>query len=230
MRIQNEDSQVRPYPQNLGQHENHGARLTHPGCAEHGEVFAQHVIDIDIRGYGAVLLQVSDDHHGAAGKAVNRAQLAAAYSDYRIPDCRILGYAALELSRRAGLPDLPDEVELGGRLATMRSGTRRRLQRYFGDDTEQKRIRGLYAEKLADCGAGRVRFRGQGAETDGGLRAADRNNLPDTVAAGECRVVLVQGSPRIQHRLPRIGKDVRGPIVSTAEELGAAEAIWLTLS
>ena len=60
VRVDEEDPQVRPHLQNLTQDDGNPARFTDARAAEEGEMLAQHVIDIDVGGYRAVLLQMPD--------------------------------------------------------------------------------------------------------------------------------------------------------------------------
>ncbi len=60
MYVEQEDTQIRPHAQNFVQQQRNAARFSDAGGAEHREVLAQHVLDIDISDDGGILLQRAD--------------------------------------------------------------------------------------------------------------------------------------------------------------------------
>ena len=58
MRVEDQYPQIRARADDFLQHQDNCARLADAGRAEHGEMLAQHVVDIDVGRNRAVLLQI----------------------------------------------------------------------------------------------------------------------------------------------------------------------------
>ena len=96
VRIDQEHAQVRPRVEDLPQQQRDAARLADAGGAEHREVLAHHVVDIDVGGDRGVLLQRADVDRAGAGHVEDQPQLALRDHLDGVADHRIFGDAALE--------------------------------------------------------------------------------------------------------------------------------------
>ena len=75
--VEQEQAQVRPRIEDLLQDQRDAARLADAGGAEHGEMLAQHFVDVDVGADGGVLLQVPDVDRVGARDVVDQPQLVA---------------------------------------------------------------------------------------------------------------------------------------------------------
>ena len=202
--VQHENPQIAPRPQDFLQHEDHGARLADAGRAEHREVLAEHVVDIDVGADRAVLLQVPDLDDRGAGDVEYQPQLAGADAHYRVADRRILRHAALELRRiRRGLLDLSDEIEVGCRIVALLLCRGGRLDRYVGDHPDEQRFAGTNAEEFSNGGTSLVSVvQGRGQEPDRRLRATDGDDMANRLTDCQRRLVLIAHSISAQHGSP----------------------------
>ena len=73
VRVDQEDAQVRPGGEDLLQDDGDAARLADAGGAEHREVAAHQMIDIDVHADVGILLQVADMGMVAVGGAIDHA-------------------------------------------------------------------------------------------------------------------------------------------------------------
>ena len=86
--------------ENLLEDERDRRRLADAGGAEHGEVLAQHFLEVDVGGNGRVELEAADLDRLAAIDAVDDGNVAGAEARDGVADCRIARNAALERSVR----------------------------------------------------------------------------------------------------------------------------------
>ena len=149
--VEQEEAQVRPRIEDLLQDHDDAARLADAGGAEHGEVLAQHVVDVDIGADAGILQQRSDVDRVRSGQIVDEAQLAVGNQRRRIADRRIGGDAALEIRGIVGTPpDLAHQVELGGRVIALLAGDRDGGERHLGDHRDQQRGPAAQHHELPD--------------------------------------------------------------------------------
>ena len=98
--IEHENPQVGTRVEDLMQDQRERARLADAGGAEHREMLAQHLVDVDVGADRAVLLQVADLDHGLAGQVEHQAELGFADRQDRVADRRIGRDAAPEMGGR----------------------------------------------------------------------------------------------------------------------------------
>ena len=202
--VEQEDAQVGARLQDLLQEQRDAARLADAGRAEHGEMLAQHFVDVDAGVDRRVLLQVPDGDRVGAGHVVDEPQLLVGEEGGRIADRRIVGDAALEV-RRAGrvLLDLAHHVEVGGRDEALFDGDRRRFQRDLGDHADEQRPPALDAQELADRDATVVGiFEARGRQPDAGLGALNRQHISGQVFHGDLSAPISTDLMNVQRRLP----------------------------
>ncbi len=199
--VEHEDPQVRARPQDLLQHQHHRARFPDAGGPEHGEVLAQHVVDVDIGADRAVLLEMPDLDHGCACDVEDQPQLARAHRKHRIADRRIFGDAALELGgRRRRLFDLAHQIDVGRGMAAELLGERRRLDRDLGDDADEQRLPRTDAEKLADRGSRLVAaIERRAQQAYGRLRTTHGDDAADRLLGVRRRVAMLTQPIDLQH-------------------------------
>ena len=177
MRIDQEDAQVAARIEDLAQQQRDAARLADAGGAEHREVLAHHVVDIDVGGDRRVLLQRADVDRAGTRHVEDQPQLGLRDHVGRVADHRIFGDAALEVAARLLVLDLAQHVELRGRV---RAGAGRagagRIDRDLGDDADDQRGAGADAEKLAD-GRAHVVGAGQARDVHAHVRLAAGDRL-----------------------------------------------------
>ena len=161
VRIDQEDAQIRPLLQGLLQQKRNAVGLADAGGAEHGEVLAHQLLDVDLRRDGRVLLQHADIGRLAAPAAVDQPELAVAHQHRGLADRRIFGDAALEVggARRARL-DLADDVDLRG-AAAVRILVARGPLGNLGDHADGDDAAADDAEEFSDRGARRAAGRGR---------------------------------------------------------------------
>jgi hypothetical protein len=109
--IEQEQAKVGAHLQNFVQQQRDAARLADAGGAQHGKMFAEHFVDVDIRANAWVLLQVADMDRVLVGGGVDRAQFLIGDRVHLIVDCRIDGHAALESRTRSAVVDLTEQVD-----------------------------------------------------------------------------------------------------------------------
>ena len=174
--VEQEQAQVRPRIEDLAQDQRDAARLADAGGAEHGEMLAQHVVDVDVGADRRVLLQVADVDRVGARDVVDQPQLVARDQRGRIADRRIVGDAALEVVRAVvALLDLAHHVEARGGAETLLARGRGDVLRHLGDHADQQRLGALDAQELADRDRGVARrIDALRRQADARLRAADR--------------------------------------------------------
>ncbi len=153
VRIDQEDAQCRPRIQNPAQQQGDAARLADAGRAEHGEMLAHHLVDIDVGADRGVLLQLSDIDRGRPGGIEDQAEFVLGHEVGVVADHRIVRDAALEIGAPA-LPRPDFSHEVGLRHAMGWASVPCRLDRHLGDDADDQRLAGEDAEELADRGAG----------------------------------------------------------------------------
>jgi hypothetical protein len=106
VRINQENAKVRLLIQNLLQDDSNAVRLADTGGAEHREVLAHQILDVDLRRNRVVLLQYADwIEIGVA--AIDDAQFAIGHQHRRFADDRIFRDAALLVSAARGRRVLP---------------------------------------------------------------------------------------------------------------------------
>ena len=98
--------------ENLRQQDGDAVRLADAGGAEHGEVLADELLDVDLRRDRMVLLQGADVRRLGGGAVVDQPQLAIAHQHRGLADHRIFGDAALEVGGAGGVGlDLANQVD-----------------------------------------------------------------------------------------------------------------------
>ena len=204
MDIDEEHAQVGARFQRLAQDQRDAARFADAGGAEHGEMFVQHLLDIEIGDDRVVLLQMPDIDHARARDGIERAQLVMAEKRDLVPHHRIMGDAALEdLAALAVRRDLAHEIELGGPFIALFARRARRLHGHFRDHADQEIHAAPDADDFADRDAfvlGRRPDDRPQAETR--LRARDRDDPPDRPRRGGRGAPRLQALRAVQLRLP----------------------------
>ena len=118
VRVDQEDAQVGPLVENLRQQNGDAVRLADAGGAEHGEVLADELLDVDLRRNAGSCCSAPMLRRPGVDAVVDQPQLAIAHQHRRLADHRIFGDAALEEGRAGGARlDLADQVEQRGAAA-----------------------------------------------------------------------------------------------------------------
>jgi hypothetical protein len=172
-------------------------------------MLAKRVVDVDVGGDCAVLLQMTDFDRRGAGNIVDQLQLAGSDGRRRIADGGIVADSALKLQRAAGALDLSYEIHVRGRVPAVLLA-QERLDQDLGNDADEEGFAGTDAQKLSDCRAHRHLIAARYfREPDRDLRAPDRDYLADRGASrnGQ-RLVLAADELGIQHRY--LKRDIRG--------------------
>src|SRR5436190_24370833 len=142
-------------------------------------MLAEHIVNVDISGDTAVLLQMAYLDSGRARDVVDQPQLARPDGQYRISDGGIIGNAALKLRRGGGLLDLTDEIDVCcGMPRALRRGPGTLRDEHVGDDADQQRRSGGYSEKLADGRSHAIALQRRD-KPDGSFRATHGDDLAD---------------------------------------------------
>ena len=178
MAVEQEQPQVRPRVEDLAQDQRNAARFADAGGAEHGEMLAQHFVDVDVGADGRVLLQVADVDRVRAGDVVDQPQLVADDQRGRIADRRIVGDAALEIVLAViALLDLAHHVEAGGGAETLFVRGVGDVLGDFRHHADQQRFGALDTQELADRDGGVARrIDAFCRQAHARLRAADGQN------------------------------------------------------
>jgi hypothetical protein len=175
--VEHEDAQIRSRLEHLLQDDHHAVRLADPGGAEHREMLAEHLVDMDVR-FDRDVLQKPADHAGRdVGLLVDEPEFLAREHGRSVPDARIFGDAAAE-PRGAALArgDLAHQVHVGDGAVAAFSGGRRQIERDRGDHTDDPRIAAVDQDESRHRGA-RIPSAACGFdETDGGARATHRDD------------------------------------------------------
>ena len=205
MRVDQEQAQVVARLEDLAQDERDAGRLADAGGAEHGEMLAHHVVDIDVGIDARVLLQGPDVDPPRRRDVVDELKLVMSQEIGGVADQRVLGHAALEERLAVVLPlDLAEKIQLTdgmvGEIVPGRGSRRGDL----GDHADQEGGSGTDREELADS---RVGVRGRAipardVEAHARLRAVDRNDPSERHGGSDARGVFVQ-LDRFQAGLPR---------------------------
>jgi hypothetical protein len=174
VRIDQEYAQVRPRLENLAQQQRDAARFADTGGAEHREMLAHHVVDIDAGRDRGVLLQRADVDGARAGHVEDQPQLVLRDQLHGIADHRIFGDAALEeLPAPVVVLDLAEHVERAGRKLAL---ARLPLRIDPGDHADHDGGAGADAEEFSD---GRAHVARRDREAHLRLAAADRKHAPE---------------------------------------------------
>ncbi len=189
MRIDEENAQVRPRPQDLAQDNGDAARLADTGGAENGKMLVEQFVDVDHRLNARILTQRSE-MSGVRFIAVDQPQLFVTHQQGWLADDRIIGNAAREHPDAIMVTHFSEQIDLCDAGAAD--------ARLFGnmrDHADDHALAADDAKKLPDRRSRYVATDRSG-KLDSGVRTADRKHAADDFA------LLIRGAGLVQGRGP----------------------------
>ncbi len=137
---------------------------------------AQHLVDVDGNGDGAVLLQLPDLDRLGGRRLEHQPQFVAGQRARRIADRGVVGDAAAKADFAAAIADLAGEIDVRHAAIPLFADAGRNQKRDIGDDADQERLAGVDLDELSDRRAG-VMQPARAEKPDAGLRAGHRMDV-----------------------------------------------------
>ena len=202
---------LRVFLQNPSQDQRHRARLACAGGAEHGEVLAQQVVNLDHRRDARILLYVPDADRGVLIGGIGHRQFGLGRARHDVAETRIAGYAAPEALRVAivVLRQFANELHFDdahflrlvvmGRSRAAQRRNQRQRHRLFSVDLQQR------ADFRRTFRAGRERI--VGIEKNDRVCTCNRDDAADALVRG---VHLARGAGCILTGTAHLGVTLGG--------------------
>src|SRR5436190_22244606 len=101
-------------------------------------MLAEHVVDIDIRGYRAVQLKMSNGDRRGARYVVDEPQFAGPDRKHGVANPGIVSDASLKFEGIGRLLDLAHQIKISGRVGAVSLGRSGSLNADIGDDADKE--------------------------------------------------------------------------------------------